>query len=1260
MHSLFWWKLKINEFLSDTVRHYLMENISPSIIGIFAFLYALRFNDKTRQKSNRLTNGSERKVNEFSNPKIIGRKRRQMHHKSKSFFKLKEANQYWYNKSHKIVSPSNDVMMLTGKAGMPESGMYSWKFSLVGCNNGYPIDDWVNISYNDENWSEIAMPGHWQLQGFDVPIYTNTMYPFTFDPPFAIREGTWRMTDCDAGLQKYFGTSGPLHRNEPKENAVGLYRKSFQLPDEWTSNAASCRIFLVFEGAGSSLTVFLDGNFVGFSKDSCLPVEFDVTDILAKDNYSNVSHTLAAKVTRWCDASYLEDQDTWWLSGIYREVYLIRKPREFISDIEISTTIADNGQGVIHCAVLAEGVKEELHAIRIALMDFSGNEVAAYSQVLNYGESEFQRGKEANCIYDPRLAENELVSLDSPGTSIVELRVNYPILWNAESPYLYRIYVTLYPTISEALIGDHQGLHTETLLVGIRKVDIGGPNHCLRINNEPITIAGVNRSEFDPHHGRAVSREAMRADAILLKSMNFNAVRSSHYPQHPYWLDVCDEIGLYVIDEANIETHGFQAQGNPTGYLSNEVEWRGAMFNRVTRMFERDKNHACVIGWSLGNEAGFGTTHDLMAQWLRTRDPFRFVQYESGGARTTATDIICPMYKGVAWCQYQSLQDPKRRPVILCEYAHAMGNSGGALSKYWAAFRDERYPRLQGGFIWDLVDQGLWCEEKQGFVFGGDFDEVPHTGNFCINGLVSPDRKILFPDMLETAFLQSPVSLSLEINASSMNLVATNHRSFADLSDLMLQCHLRVHHHAFQPAFACPTFAVELGKIAPSQKSRLDILTSLKRSIGNVKGIVLQSLMTHDTWFSCFPCQAYLDVTIIKKASSSYWSTKDLTLLHTTLTADSSSAFLDLINEFVASQSDLAVVDSSSASSSEPFANKEKLQVMNEEAGFRIRWPNGSEAYVLAQDGSLSSWKDANGNALLMEPLRICLHRAPTDNDKGGADFSYAAFWSQVDYAGMQLSQPPTMMAIELDSEGIGGLQILCRGEMVSQEKLKTTGVRIPWEASYIFRSNGGIDVTISVRPEKGLPWLPRVGLRFAVSRQHYQQVRWYGKGPHESYGDRCSSVYVDVFEQEIDKMHTPYIYPQENGHRLAPRWIVLQPSADTQSPSIPALAMLPCVHSTSVDTSSNTSGLEQGDVSRYGFSVSPYSLEVLEHCQHEYELPVVALARNQEDRYYVHIDSRMMGVGGVDSWSRNVEDTYLIVPDGQALVTEVRLQPLP
>lgn len=617
MNLQFRWKLWINRWVSGMIKYYFMEWITPSVIEFFGTMYNRSFEGSTRQKS--LRNESNRKQNDYSDPRIIGRHRRPMHHKSRSYFLQKDAKDFWENNASRTQHTS-DILMLTGPSGVPDESL-AWKFRLIGSNNGYDPTEWTSSLFDDKEWADVALPNHWQLQGFDVPIYTNTMYPFTFDPPFAIREGKWFLTACDEGLQKYAGTTGPLHPNEPRENAVGLYRKEFSIPTHW-SEKEDARIFLVFEGVGSSATVYLDGNFIGFSKDSCLPVEFDVTDLLNSTN-AQQQHTLAVKVTRWCDGSYLEDQDTWWFSGIYREVYLIRKPRTFISDLEISSSIASNGNGLVSVSVLAEGVVSASDAaVLVTLCDAHGNEVATSLQPFKCStEAVFARSASANQIYDPLSAEISLSPIVQGAVVEVDLQIVQPILWSAEHPYLYRLFVTLF---DEA--GTGRELHTETHAVGIRKVEIGGSDNCLLVNNERITIAGVNRSEFDAHHGRAVSKASMRRDALLLKAMNFNAVRSSHYPQNPYWLDVCDEVGLYVIDEANIETHGFQAQGNPIGYLSNKLEWRGALFNRVTRMFERDKNHACIIGWSLGNESGHGATHDLMANWLRVRDPRRFVQ----------------------------------------------------------------------------------------------------------------------------------------------------------------------------------------------------------------------------------------------------------------------------------------------------------------------------------------------------------------------------------------------------------------------------------------------------------------------------------------------------------------------------------------------------------------------------------------------------------------------------------------------------------
>mmetsp|Transcript_9478 Transcript_9478/g.15719 ORF Transcript_9478/g.15719 Transcript_9478/m.15719 type:complete len:696 (+) Transcript_9478:1656-3743(+) len=440
-----------------------------------------------------------------------------------------------------------------------------------------------------------------------------------------------------------------------------------------------------------------------------------------------------------------------------------------------------------------------------------------------------------------------------PGVGTITGSIEDPLLWTAECPNLYTLVITLYRNIGDAE-ADRHDIHTVSHRIGFRSVTIGGPDNNLRINDTPITVCGINRHEFSTAGGRAVTKASMFEDAVQLKKLNFNAVRSAHYPQHPYWLEVCDEVGLYVIDEANIETHGFQVLGQPVGYLAARSDWRGAIAARITRMLERDKNHACVIGWSLGNECGHGPTHDLMAQWLRTRDPGRFVQYESGGARTAATDIICPMYLRPQWCEEQTRRDLQRRPVILCEYAHAMGNSGGCLEHYWKAFWDPKLPRMQGGFIWDFADQGLTLPNG-GFGYGGDFGDYPNTKQFCCNGIVAPNR-VPYPSAFQAAHLQAPLEITLFFNNTNRppssspgsgnrktcaiplpselpeaTLIVCSRRAFSDLSNLVITVTPYAHGSTLHNWRRYEPFDVPCGRILPRTFQKFPIHTLLAESM---------------------------------------------------------------------------------------------------------------------------------------------------------------------------------------------------------------------------------------------------------------------------------------------------------------------------------------------------------------------------------------------------------------------------------------------
>ncbi len=888
-------------------------------------LYLWTFEISTRQQrsKNRLVEDEARaKEPDWENPHVVGRNRRKAHAPLRSFPDIVTSVSYWttrfqhthhdgsdeghmqdfssssqqrrgkssvhvpstavHNKALRRSELTPNIKYLTGQCGEPDENN-PWRFLLVGQPSETPRD-FPSPAFNDRgtSWSEVALPGHWQLQGHDIPIYTNTSYPFAFDPPRARRNGEWKLQDCDVGIGCSPEPSHPngakLHQREPGENPTGLYRRTFSLPSDWRDPASECgpqelglgeypglprhRVFMVFEGVDSAFNVYVNGVHVGYSQDSCLSAEFEVTDALAQRDASHSEHTVAVQVMRWSDGSYLEDQDKWWLSGIYREVYLLRKPATFIADYEFSTELVETDDNrvdavySVHVLVEETYPSEEAFAVRAELRRLNPNTTRAQATEsslmgLDFGEpvsvevglmeankemtmrenadglgtvvsepgTVEERGytddegdfigthrdwchKQIRSFYQthnpdkvgeledlfakyegqeaamlalahekygvevPRKASGFNVRDAKKRRGCVEIRgeVPAPALWTAESPNLYVLILTLHQSLEEARDfnsfmnvgqGNAQVLDVESTRVGFRTVSLLQHADRLQhgklcVNNIPITLCGVNRHEFHHQRGRSVSEADMQQDASLLKQFNFNAVRLSHYPTHPRWLEICDECGLYVVDEANIETHGFQTLGQATNYLSGHKDWEGAMLSRVVRMYERDKNATCIISWSLGNESGCGSTTLIMAEWLRNRDFSRVVQYESGGARTAATDIICPMYQRPEWCREQALHDPKKRPVILCEYAHAMGNSGGCLKQYWTDIWSDAYPRLQGAFVWDMIDQGLqlesYCPKYGGVVepgvgYGGDFGDLPNTHQFCINGLFGPFRE---------------------------------------------------------------------------------------------------------------------------------------------------------------------------------------------------------------------------------------------------------------------------------------------------------------------------------------------------------------------------------------------------------------------------------------------------------------------------------------------------------------------------------------
>jgi beta-galactosidase len=631
--------------------------------------------------------GETPQVNDWENPLVVSRNTEPPH-----------ATLVPYSSLAKAISGdrfgSESLLLLNGK----------WRFHWVSKPADRP-KDFFRPEYDVSAWKEIAVPSNWQLQGYDVPIYLNEDYPFPADPP----------------------------RIPNDRNPVGSFRTEFTIPNSWPGR----QVFLHFDGVASAFYAWLNGSPVGYSEDSRTPAEFNITPFLRPGR-----NILAVEVYRWSDGSYLECQDFWRLSGIFRNVYVFSTPSIHIRDFEI---------------------KADLDG------DYRNAKLRAKAWVWNYGSDAGRNQTVEVALFDSAnkplgtgvLARgtSEYIAPGAESLFLLQADIQNPLKWSAEHPNLYTAVLSLKDERGEIV-------EIESAKFGFRKVEIKGGQ--LLLNGQPILIKGVNRHEHDPVTGQFVSRESMVKDIILMKQHNINTVRTCHYPDDPQWYELCDQYGIYLIDEANIESHGMGY--DPEVTLANRPEWKKAHLDRIIRMVERDKNHPSVIIWSMGNEAGDGTNFEAGSEWIHRRDSSRPVHYERSELRPH-TDIYCPMYPGVDQIVAYAKQKPER-PLIMCEYEHAMGNSCGNFQDYWDAI--EQYPQLQGGCVWDWVDQGIWKTTPDGrkyFGYGGDFGDSPTDGNFCCNGLVLADRSVT-PKTIEVKKVYQNVAFKpVELAAGRVEIV---------------------------------------------------------------------------------------------------------------------------------------------------------------------------------------------------------------------------------------------------------------------------------------------------------------------------------------------------------------------------------------------------------------------------------------------------------------------------------------------------------
>lgn len=892
-----------------------------------------------------------------------------------------------------------------------------WNFNLVDRPEKVPADFHL-VNFEDQQWDKIIVPSNWQLQGYDRPIYTNVQYPFP-----------------------------PNYPRVPEENPTGLYRTKFTVDESWDGR----QIFIGFGGVDSAFYLWINGQMVGYSQDSRLPAEFDLTD------YVEIGENqLAVQVMRWSDGSYLEGQDMWWLSGIYRDVYLYSTPKVYLQDYFIQTHFDQEYRDAIFSV--------EIKLRNSELANKEGLSVETF-------------------IYDP---EGQLVDVEpmtrsdlrlrSEGTDKVLLKskVTEPLKWSSEQPHLY---------VAVIVLKDHSGnpIHIESSRFGFRQVDVKDGK--ILVNGIPVVFRGVNRHDHHDEYGKYVPREEMIKEIKLMKQFNINAVRCAHYPNDTQWYELCDEYGIYLMDEANVEDHGIAAiEAGASDDPANSMEWMGAIIDRCSRMVLRDKNHPSILIWSLGNEAGFGANQEAAAGWIHGYDPTRLVHYEGALRRRNADgkvapclDMISVMYPSLEHLEELATEPGEERPVIICEYAHSMGNSTGNLVEYWEVFN--KYPRIVGGFIWDWIDQGLKRVTEDGeewWAYGGDFGDEINDGPFCINGLIWPDRTP-HPAMWECRKVFQPIKIEL-LDQEEMMMRVTNLHETIDLG-----CY--------------------------------DIFWSLKADGQKIQSGQIGSVKTAPASFE--EIRVPMTKPLIK-AGTEYFLNISFRLREDTAWGEAGYevAWEQFKLKYEVAVAPIAITNS-----------VPELQVEENEYQVEI---TGSDFKVIfdRKRGQIGSFKYKDHELFKVGP-RVNVWRAPTDNDR----MSLGRFWSEIGYDRLKL----TGVTCELGE--IKPTQV----QVIITAKAEVTSGEACFGYQYIYNVFGSGDIVLEtiVEPKLGMPPLPRIGLQMDIPME-YETMTWFGRGPQENYWDRKAGYPVDLYQGSVEDQYVPYIVPQENGNKTDVRWVSL------------------------------------------------------------------------------------------------------------------------
>lgn len=871
----------------------------------------------------------------------------------------------------------------------------TWNFNWVEHAWQRPVDYYL-VDLNDKGWDKMQVPGLWELNGYGDPLYVNIGY-------------AWRYQ---------YKNNPPIVPEE--KNHVGTYRREIEIPASWGGK----EIIIHFGSVTSNINLYVNGKFVGYSEDSKIEAEFNLTKYLKPGK-----NLIAFQVFRWCDGTYLEDQDFWRLSGVGRDCYLYSRNKTHISDIKVTPDLVNNyTDGMLHVKI---NLSDEAD-VDLKLTNPKG-EIIAKKQLSGSGN--------LNTLFEVSSVEK----------------------WTAETPELYKLTATL----------NQSGTEKEVVPVkiGFRKVEIKDNQLC--VNGQPVLIKGVNRHEMDPAGGYIVSPERMEQDIQLMKKFNVNAVRTSHYPCNSLWYDLCDKYGIYIVAEANLESHGM---GYEDKTLAKDPKFKQTHLERNQRNVLRNFNHPSIIIWSLGNEAGFGSNFEACYNWIKDYDPSRPVQYEQA-KENNYTDIFCPMYYNYDSCENYS-QASKKKPLIQCEYAHAMGNSLGGFKEYWELIR--KYPLFQGGFIWDFVDQSIHWKNKSGqmvFAYGGDFNPNDATdNNFLNNGLVNPDRKPN-PHFYEVGYhYQSIWTKSVDLNKGTIEVY--NEYFFRDLSNFYLQWELIADGKVLQNGI------VNDLHVGPQQKAIIEL------GLKDAKNIQANEILVNV-----------------------YYRLKNEEQLVPT--------------GYILARQQMAVKDwtfSSQQVLNKVEANKktELPVIINNDINYLLVKGEYFQVDFNRRTGYLCRYK-FNGNFLLEEGSEIKPNfwRAPTDNDYGAKLQERYAVWKNPK---IELDT----IKSQINKEG--------QAEIIAQYRMPEVGAKL--ELMYQINNEGAIKIRQKLISQNGndVPGMFRFGMKLEMP-EDYSLIKYYGRGPRENYGDRKDSEFIGLYKQTVDEQSFPYIRPQETGTKSDVRW---------------------------------------------------------------------------------------------------------------------------